>query len=1297
MRRRTKGLIYLAVIICVLILGTLIVFRTQGERIAIKLGDFLTTRVGRDRNLDIEIGNISGSIVRDLVLEDVLVTYTGGETPTILLSVSSVYAKVNLPALLLGRVEIDSLAIRSPNLVIPTRPDGSRIYLSGDSKGGPPGKPFNMKIDRFAVADASVNWQGQKPHRISRLDVAGSIASRNGGFRVTLDNANLRYGRTLTVTELAGTVEVGEDAVKIENMSIGTSGSRVGVTGRVGRGENDSVNVAVVVDSLGLQEIPTFTDGDPKPGLGKLSGRIEVGGTLSDLVLGLDLEGDILGWPLEDLSASLTYHDRAVDLERLSALFNGVAVDLSCEYALSDPPTYKGIVAFTDLDLSRFAPDESPALASDLNGSVRFSGRGTTVESFNLSTWPHLDAGRYRDWRFDWVHGKVEVTAARVVLDSVRAGVAGAEAVADGRIDYDGQVDLEFVYDVGSLKTLSTYHKRDDLDGSIRGRAHLTSGAAGLDLDAETSGSGLDFRGARVESLTVKVTLAESGGGLHGEGHLLGRDVDIMGVKGLELIGDVTLRDRTVDIERLALTRPDGSLFGLVGTLDIEERGFEMVLTNLFVEMAGLIWENDGDVQVSYRGDSLAVSQLALVSKMGRISVQRATYDGNMYSLNSAVEGFDLGRLKSVTGKEIPSGTLDLTLAASGTADSLTFRLDFHVRDGEVRSIDFESLAGTVSYDGRRVDLKELNLRQNGGMVSINGWIPMDLSPTRVRKALASGNGYDLIDDLGEISIRVSDIDIALIQPLVPPASKLRGFANLSLEIDGKRQSPRVVSVGSLRDAVFGEIRLGSVAWDIALEDSALHIRSLTFGQGAESGRVSGNLPLAVSILPFSSRLTEESWDLDIRVDKGNLGLLCEVLPKLKVCSGTYAVNLKVGGTVADPTFNGKVSLSGARLRVEGVAQDIRDLYLDVSAEGKRFKITKMVAEGGAVKAGGFFELVGKRASKWDVAVDLNHYRVTEFEDFYAQLKGRLEVKSDSIAPGLPVPMIQGDLVVEEGEYYYAGTRETGGGDIIPPTPTPGWLLDVTVDLPNDFWIRGDLVNAELQGDLNVRRGKEGLTVLGTLQTIRGSFNLYHNSFRITKGEFRFSDVKSFWNAYIDLEAVTTVLDERIQITATGRIDELNVAATSESGWNEQQIFEALLLRRGVVPAEGEQPGFVSQAFVRSWATALVSQFGDQVARELHLDRFGVEIGESTQGSALSGTRVTIGKYLSEKFYFELSQSLGTLYGDRQRFTQTGLSYPERQLSVEYRFNEKLSIEGETGTIGGLGYFQVDLKLRYGY
>jgi hypothetical protein len=69
--------------------------------------------------------------------------------------------------------------------------------------------------------------------------------------------------------------------------------------------------------------------------------------------------------------------------------------------------------------------------------------------------------------------------------------------------------------------------------------------------------------------------------------------------------------------------------------------------------------------------------------------------------------------------------------------------------------------------------------------------------------------------------------------------------------------------------------------------------------------------------------------------------------------------------------------------------------------------------------------------------------------------------------------------------------------------------------------------------------------------------------------------------------------------------------------------------------------------------------------------------------------------------YVQYSQSLGSLYGDlygdRQRFTPRDVAYPERQLSVEYRFSNRLSIEGETGTINGLEYFDLDVKFRFGY
>jgi translocation and assembly module TamB len=255
--------------------------------------------------------------------------------------------------------------------------------------------------------------------------------------------------------------------------------------------------------------------------------------------------------------------------------------------------------------------------------------------------------------------------------------------------------------------------------------------------------------------------------------------------------------------------------------------------------------------------------------------------------------------------------------------------------------------------------------------------------------------------------------------------------------------------------------------------------------------------------------------------------------------------------------------------------------------------------------------------------------------------------------------------------------------------------MDLEVSIPNDFWVRGKDIDAELRGDLNVRKGASGLTVLGSLTTLRGTFSVANNDFRITTGEFRFNDVKSLQNVYIDLVATSRVIDEEIEITAKGNVDTLDIAATSESGWSETDIFKALTLRRG---AESDQGGTLfSDTLLRSWGLALANRFGGDVARDLGLDEFGIEVAEPGQGNALPATRVTIGKYVSPKIYLKYSQSLERLYGSSAGQSPESVSFPEGQLNVEYRLSDKLSVAGETGMAGGFAYFDVDLKFSFGY
>jgi hypothetical protein len=1199
-------------------------------------------------------------------------------------------------------VKFDSVTVVSPTLVVPLRADGTRIYITGDPVTST-GDPMGLEMMNIGVTDGSIRWEGEKPKLIRDLDAVWSYERDKRSSTVKVRSGSFIYGKAGVIDDIAGMIHNLEDRIELKGARIRTPHSRLGLSGFFGTEDNDSLTVTALIDSLDLGEIPLFTGSPDRRDAGIVAGRLSATGRYSRLSVESNLTGDVNGWRFDDLVASGLYEEDAISIDHLTTLLNETAVSLSGKYTMTDPPRYEGIVAFSDMDLSNFIEEDEEDGAghpSDLNGSIRFRGQGLDSSRFQLRTWPRLDRGSYGDYVFDSIDGTVDVDGRSVELDSVVAGIGETRLETKGRIGFDGGVRLGFSLDCPEVKEIYPYHKVKDFSGALQASGVFITGQGILDFYANAVGRSLDYSGTLVDSLVVTVELDEVEDHLTGRGEIFGSEVDIHGFKGSEFIGNLVIDDRDVTLERAVLTRNDGSLVGVTGAMQIVEGGFDAGISNMFVGLGGFIWENEDTVWVKYRPDSLSIGDAAFSSEMGRISLLNSSYIGGNYSFESRVDGFDLGLLGEVLREEIPKGLLAMKLQGSGHRDGLTFDMDFAVGNGEIRSVAFEDLTGSLKYDGQSLQFDRIAMTQNGGSVGIEGSMPVDLAPSRLGDLISAGNGYDIVDDLGMISIEARDIDISLLEPLVPPIAKLGGLAELTMEISGDKSNPRVVTRGRLRQASYGAVDVGDVAWNLMVRDSLLEVVALTFGEGREEGQISGDVPIAISVLPFSSELLERPIDLRILVVEGDVGLMCELIPKLKVCAGTYGADLRITGDAKAPEFYGDLSLSNARLRFEGVAQDMRDLSLELHAEGTRFTLARMTAEDKALKAAGFFTLDGTSISDWHFDVEFDDFAVTEFEDFYARFDGDVTIDAEVFESGKPVPNIEGDLKIKEGEYFYSltgGSDEAGEGTIIGPSASPSWVMNLEIDVPNAFWIRGGDIEAELQGDLSAKRGKEGLMVLGTLRTLRGTFYIYHNVFRITRGEFRFTDVTSLRNVYIDLEAHSRVLDEKIELSARGSIDELDINATSESGWSETQIFEALTLRRGEASEEGLEDRFFSDEFLRSWGVALVNRFGAEVARELRLDRFGVEVDEVGSGDALAATRVTFGKYVSDKVYLEYTQSLGSLYEDRRKFTQMGLSSPERQLSVEYRLSDRFSIEGETGTIGGLGYFDVDLRFRFGY
>ena len=258
MSRRSRGALVALAIIAIVAVAGVIAFRVQSKRISVALGSFLTERVGKDRNLRFEIGDISGSLVGNVTLRDFRIVYTGTPEGRVLFAADRIYARYDLPSFFRGNALVDSVDLISARLVVPLRPDGSRVFPSGDSKPGPAGKPFALTVRGIRMSDFSGLVEGAKPLIIKSNLALVSYAQAGDSSTVEIRRLDLTYDEAARIDSLSGLVRNLTDRVEVRDLRVAAPAIGLSVKGVFGKGANRSVNADVSIDSLG---IPRHTGG----------------------------------------------------------------------------------------------------------------------------------------------------------------------------------------------------------------------------------------------------------------------------------------------------------------------------------------------------------------------------------------------------------------------------------------------------------------------------------------------------------------------------------------------------------------------------------------------------------------------------------------------------------------------------------------------------------------------------------------------------------------------------------------------------------------------------------------------------------------------------------------------------------------------------------------------------------------------------------------------------------------------------------------------------------------------------
>jgi hypothetical protein len=252
------------------------------------------------------------------------------------------------------------------------------------------------------------------------------------------------------------------------------------------------------------------------------------------------------------------------------------------------------------------------------------------------------------------------------------------------------------------------------------------------------------------------------------------------------------------------------------------------------------------------------------------------------------------------------------------------------------------------------------------------------------------------------------------------------------------------------------------------------------------------------------------------------------------------------------------------------------------------------------------------------------------------------------------------------------------------------WNLNLDITAANNIWIQNSEVDAEFKGDVLVQRRVGIPKILGTLDELRGSYNIPGiKKFTFVNGTF--NNVSTI-NPDIDFIVSTRLpvttgglgapaySEAELHITGTLLQPKIGVGSASEVT-SMDDILKFLIQGSDINPfaLAQNQTGF-SQTLLQSYRT-LSSFIPDPLTSWGLVQEF--EIAPAGQGQ----TQISVAKYISRSLYVRYSQMLSQQSG--------------RTIGVEYFLNDNVSFHVSRGVQGssndpnqGISF---DLNLNFEY
>jgi translocation and assembly module TamB len=693
--------------------------------------------------------------------------------------------------------------------------------------------------------------------------------------------------------------------------------------------------------------------------------------------------------------------------------------------------------------------------------------------------------------------------------------------------------------------------------------------------------------------------------------------------------GDLALDEAFVPVGTVALDLPD---IGPLAALALEKAEGDVRGTIAFSKTANgpnlAVKANTaaisrGDISAKNVSiDALIANYLAAPVISGKVRADSVTSGGTVVSgidVDLKRDGVWTGFAGGATVKNIPAKAAGRVKVANGTTT-----IELTSGQATVQGIKAAiAQVSTVSIANGTTSLDRLGLNLGGGTATVTGKVgqALDINAVLAKVPVSLANSFSRgLDATGSIS--------GTVKVTGAPANPTVAF---KIDAGGVQTSQtRGAGLGGMNISSSGTFAGRKLAFDANIGDGA--------GLGLKGGgtvTTSGTPALALDFsgkVPFSflaSKLAAQGLSL----------------------TGTANVNVQVRGPATSPMIGGTVSTSGARLVDARSGLAVNDIAADVSIGAGVARISRLtgtLSTRGSLSASGTVGINPAQGFPADLSVKLVDGRYTDGRVVTANLGGDLTIKgplaSAPVISGainlaktvITVPeKLPGSLSALDVKHKNAPAAVRAQDKALRPPTTGGGggggglVLDVMVNAPNQIFIQGRGVDAELGGSLKLTGPASSPQAVGTFTLQRGRLSILAKRLTFTEGTVGFSGSLV---PYLNLTATTTTSSATVTIVVSGEATNPKFTFSSVPALPEDEVLAQLIFGRSMSNLSPLQIAQLAEA-----AGQLAGVGGSTSLLENLRSAIGVDDLDVTTDEK-GGTAVSAGKYLNDRTYVTIQK-----------------------------------------------------------